>query len=109
MFIQFKIVDGGTQVRPFSLENLEWEKSTLSRKFRAIKTSDDFMAIWLKDVAPYLNATSGTFTPPDDTHDTQAMDEPQPRKRMKIDEKALDSDIESCYIGEFLWLQPLFY
>jgi hypothetical protein len=89
-----------------SLPAFTWEKSPLSRKFRTARNTNDFMAIWDKEVLPYLDKSTGNFLAPEEAFPTcgSAMSEEIPApapKRVKNDQdEMIDKAIEECYSGK---------
>ena len=109
MHVQFKLIEQ-EKATALSLSNFTWERSEFSRKFKAVKTSADFLSIWDQEVKPYLDKDTGTFDPPPAN---SAVADPQshpddlslvpPAKRRRYAEDTYgtdDDDIESCYKGK---------
>ena len=45
------------------MSNFSWEKSSFSKKFRKATSAQQFVGLWNKHVAPYLDPKSGKYVP----------------------------------------------
>ena len=50
--------------RHLSLAAFSWDDNNLSRHFQSCGQVDGFLQAWEKHIKPYLNESSGKFTPP---------------------------------------------
>ena len=72
--------------KQLSLGAFSWDDNNLSRHFQSCGEADGFLQAWGKYIKPYLDESSGEFTPPSNNEPSTSGATPNnPRKRADIE------------------------
>ena len=100
IFISFavSVSEGESMCSPTCIVQLG--ENALSKRFRGARNSQEFVNIWQEEVEPFLDSTTGEYTPGGQTKSTSTlpsaskkqMPQARPSAKRSSDDKSLDTE-----------------